>query len=39
LLAWKRWALRKQEYSWRRTERILPGVQPAGPEQRSGKPV
>jgi len=39
LLAWMRWGLRKQEYTWRRTERILPGVQPAGTEQRSGKPV
>jgi poly-beta-1,6-N-acetyl-D-glucosamine synthase len=39
LLAWTRWALGKQEYTWRRTERILPGVQPTGPEPRSGNPV
>jgi poly-beta-1,6-N-acetyl-D-glucosamine synthase len=39
LLAWTRWALGKQAYTWRRTERILPDVQPTGPEPRSGNPV
>jgi len=38
-LAWIRWALGKQEYSWRRTERLLPGVQSADPAQPSRKPI
>jgi poly-beta-1,6-N-acetyl-D-glucosamine synthase len=39
LLAWVRWIRGKQQLTWQRTERIVPGVQPAAPEQRSRRPI
>jgi len=31
LLAWVRWARKKHQYAWQRTERILPAAEPANP--------
>jgi biofilm PGA synthesis N-glycosyltransferase PgaC len=39
LLAWVRWIRGKQQLTWERTERIVPGVPPRGTERPSRKAV